>query len=300
MQATEFIWQNGKLIPWDDAKIHVLSHGLHYGTGAFEGIRFYKTEKGPAIFRLDEHLARLFYSAKTIGMQLPYTEKQIKDATIEVVRTNKLDQGYIRPIAFYGYGKMGVGADGAPIEIIIACWPWGAYLPFDMVDIKTSKFTRIPPSATISAAKLTGNYLNGLFAILDIRGSHYHEALLLDTDGYIAEGPGENFFIVKNNVIYTPKLGSILAGITRATVMQLAERLGYKMVEANITLEEAYKADEAFFTGTAAEVTPIHSIDDKVIADGKIGPITQKIRETYLNVVNGRNKEYEDFLTYVA
>lgn len=299
MQTTEYIWLNGELIPWADAKIHVLSHGLHYGSGAFEGIRFYNTDKGPAIFRLDEHLKRLVFSASAIGMTLPFSQQQIKDATIDLVRSNKLDTGYIRPLAFYGYGKMGVGPVGAPVEIMIACWPWGAYLPYDMVDIKTSKFIRIPPRATIGEAKLTGSYLNGIFSILDIQGTKYHEALLLDHEGFIAEGPGENFFMVKNNIITTPKLGSILPGITRATIMMLAEKLGYKVIEANITLEEAYKADETFFTGTAAEVTPIHSIDDNVIADGKIGPVTAKIRETYLDIVNGRNKEFVNFLTYV-
>lgn len=299
MQKTDFIWHNGKMYPWDEAKIHVLTHSLHYGGAAFEGIRAYETEKGPAVFRLKEHLERLFYSCSVINLKLPYTLDELNDAVIETIKVNKLKQCYIRPLAFFGYGKMGVNPTGAPSELIIACWPWGAYLPYDMVDIQTSQFIRIPPNATIADAKLTGNYINCILAILKLQGTHYHEALFLDTNDHIAEGPGENFFIVKNNTIYTPTLGAILAGITRDTVKTIAHKLGIDFVEKDITLNDAYQADEAFFSGTAAEITPIRTIDDKVIGNGTVGSITQKIRETYLNMACGKNKEFEKFLTYV-
>lgn len=299
MREMNTIWHNGKLVPWHEARIHVLTHSLHYGGAAFEGIRAYLTENGTAIFRLDDHIKRLYYSASAINMTLPYSEDQVKNAILELVRSNKLEMGYIRPIAYYGYGKMGVSPIGAPVELSIVCWPWGTYLPYEMVDIQTSKYIRIPPQATNATAKLSGNYLNGILGILALQGTHFHEALFLDIDGYIAEGPGENFFIVKNNIIYTPKLGSILAGITRNTIMELAEKSGFTVIEKNIGLEEAYLADEAFFTGTAAEVTPIKSIDDRVIGDGKVGPITDKMRQSYFDIVYGRNKAFAHYLTYL-
>lgn len=299
MQKTDYIWHNGKIVAWDEAKIHVLTHSLHYGGAAFEGIRAYNTQKGPAIFRLKEHVERLLYTCSVIHLKLPYTETEIAEAIVQTVRLNKLQQCYIRPLAFFGYGKMGVNPTGAPPELTIACWPWGAYLPYDMVDIQTSDFIRIPPNATIADAKLTGNYINCILAILRLQGTRYHEALFLDTEGNIAEGPGENFFIVKNNTIYTPNLGAILAGITRDTVKVIAHQLGIEFVEKDITLDEAYKADEAFFSGTAAEITPIKSIDDKIIGKGIIGLVTQKVRQTYMDMVTGKNKEFEKFLTYV-
>jgi branched-chain amino acid aminotransferase len=296
---TDYIWHNGEFVRWEDAKVHVLTHSLHYGGAAFEGIRAYKTVQGTAIFRLKEHLQRLVYSTSVINMTLPYSEDELSAVIIELVQRNKLDHCYIRPIAYYGYGKMGVSPVGAPVEVSIACWPWGAYLPHDMVDIQTSKFIRIPPNATVADAKLTGNYLNGIFAILKLQGTHYHEALLLDINSYIAEGPGENFFIVKDNVIYTPKLGTILAGITRETVIELAKLHNFKVIEKDLRLEDAYKADEAFFTGTAAEVTPIKTIDDKVIGKGTIGPVTEKLRKDYLDIVNGKNKAFLKYLTFI-
>ena len=299
METTQTIWFNGKLIPWDDATTHVLSHTLHYGGGAFEGIRFYKTEQGTAIFKLPEHVDRLLYSANALRMGLPYTRDEIIEAIKTVVHTNHLEEGYDRPIAFYGYGKMGVSPVGAPVELVIACWPWGAYLPHDRVDIKTSRYIRIHPNSTIVDAKLCGHYLNGILASLDLQGTHYHEALFLDDKGYISEGVGENFFIVKEGVIYTPKPGTILAGITRATVITLAKKLSFQLVETDITLEQAYQADEAFFTGTAAEITPIRSIDDKVIGKDTIGPITSTIKETYLDLVRGKNPDFIDYLTFL-
>jgi len=299
MQTTEFIWQDGKLVPWADAKVHVLTHTLHYGGGAFEGIRFYKTDKGPAIFRLNAHVERLFYSASALKMAVPYTKEQVTEAIINVVRVNKLEEGYIRPLLFYGYGKMGVNPVGSPVEFTIACWPWGAYLPHESAKVKISRYIRIHPDSSIVDAKLCGHYLNGILASLELQGTDYDEALLLDAKGYISEGVGENFFIIKDNVIYTPHLGTILAGITRETIFKLAKRAGIKVVEADIKPAEAYAAGEAFFTGTAAEVTPIRSIDDKVLNGGAIGPVSALIKSTYANVVRGKDPEFLDYLTYV-
>lgn len=299
MQPTQTIWLNGKLIPWDQAKIHVLSHTLHYGSGAFEGIRFYKTERGPAIFRLNEHVDRFFYSAKTLNMALPYTKDEITAAILKVTKSNELEEGYIRPIAFYGYGKMGVNPMSCPLDVAIACWFWGAYLPHDSVDIKTSKYIRIHPDSTVVDAKITGHYINGVLATIELKGTHYHEALFLDDEGFISEGVGENFFMVKEGVIYTPKIGTILTGITRDTIIKLATKLGYKVMEANITLAEAYEADEAFFTGTAAEVTPIRSIDDKLLGDRPIGKNTAIIKEAYRKLVRGENPDFINYLTFL-
>lgn len=300
MQKTDVIWQNGEYVDWDDAQTHVLSHTLHYGGGAFEGIRAYQTDKGPAIFRLAEHIERFFYSMNVLGLKLPYTPQQIIDVCKDIVKRNRLEHGYIRPLAYFGYGGMAVNPKGAAIDIIIACWPWGAYLPHDMVDIKTSQYIRIHPQSTVADAKLCGHYLNSMLATLEVEGTKYHEALFLDLDGNIAEGSGENFFIVKGNDIYTPELGTVLAGITRGTLMELAQQHGYTVHETKITLEDAYAADEAFFTGTAAEVTPIKSIDDKVLGNGELGPVTEKLRSAYEDIVCGRDPNYEHYLTRVT
>lgn len=299
MQTTEWIWQNGNFVPWAEAKTHVLSHTLHYGGGAFEGIRYYKTAQGPAIFRLDEHIDRFIYSAKTLNMSLAYSKEEIIEAIKEVVRCNKLESGYIRPIAFYGYTKLGVNPIGNPVELVIATWPWGAYLPHECVDVKTSRYIRIHPDSTVVDAKLCGHYLNGILASLELQGTHYHEALLLDSKGYITEGVGENFFMIKNGAIYTPNLGGILSGITRDTVIKLARRMEIDVIEADISLDEAYTADEAFFTGTAAEVTAIRSINDKLLANGGLGGMTVSIKNAYMDLVHGKNDEYKDYLTFV-
>ncbi|CAM4464266.1 MAG: Branched-chain-amino-acid aminotransferase [Legionella sp.] len=300
MNTTEVIWQNGVFVPWTEAKTHVLSHTLHYGGGAFEGIRFYKTEQGPAIFRLEDHINRLFYSASALRMVLEYSKEEVIDAIKDVVAINKLDEGYIRPIAFYGYGKLGVNPIGNPVVLAIACWPWGAYLPHECVDIKTSCYIRIHPDSTIVDAKLCGHYVNSILASLELQGTHYHEALFLDSKGYITEGSGENFFMVKNSLIYTPKLGGILSGITRNTIMQLARNLGIEVIEENITVDEAYQADEAFFTGTAAEVTAIRSINDKHFGQEGIGPITKLIKAAYMELVRGKNSQFQSYLTYLT
>lgn len=299
MQTTETIWQNGKFVPWADAKIHVLSHTLHYGGGAFEGIRFYNTPKGPAIFRLQDHVERLFYSAATLKMKLAYSKEEIISAIKEVVRNNNIDEGYIRPIAFYGYGKMGVNPTGNPVEVIIACWPWGAYLPHDSIDVKISSYIRIHPDSTVVDAKLCGHYINGILAALELEGTHYHEALFLDSKGYITEGVGENFFLIKKGVIYTPKLGGILCGITRDTIIKLARNLGFNVIEQDLTLEDAYQADEAFFTGTAAEVTAIRSINDQKLAQADEGKITSTIKKAYMDLVHGKNSDSLHYLTYI-
>lgn len=299
MNKTDWIWIDGEIIPWDEAQVHVLTHTMHYGGGAFEGIRAYACSRGSAIFRLEDHIDRLLYSAKAIGMKPTFTREQVCDATVEVVRKNGLAACYIRPIYFYGYGKMGINPIGAPVRLAIACWPWGAYLPHDAVDIKTSSFIRIHPKSTFADAKISGHYVNSMLAVLEVAGTKYHEALLLDYRGFIAEGPGENAFFVFGNTIKTPTLHSILHGITRRTVIEIAHEHGFVVEEADLTVEDAQEADEAFFTGTAAEVTPIRSLDDKVFGDGKPGPVTRKIKEAYLAIVRGENPDYEKYLTIV-
>lgn len=300
METTEFIWCNGELIPWEAATTHVLSHTLHYGGGVFEGIRVYAAERGPAIFRLGEHLDRLFYSAGALHMASGFTAEQLTHATVELVRRNKLAKGYVRPLMYYGYGKMGVNPKGAPVQTIIACWPWGAYLPHEMIDVKVSKYIRIHPRSTVADAKICGHYVNSILAVLDLDGTKYHEALFLDFNGNVAEGPGENLFIVRNGQIQTPKLGTILAGITRRTIIEIARDKGLEVVERDLTLPEVLSAEEAFFTGTAAEVTPIRSIDDQPLGNGILGPVAKLIRDTYQDVVHGRVEKYQPYLTYCS
>lgn len=299
MEPTEYIWHNGKFVKWDDAKVHMLTHTLHYGAGAFEGIRFYKTDRGPAVFRLEEHMDRLEYSSKAIAIEPQYSVEELSKATVELISKNKIDQGYIRPLVFYGYGIMGLNPTAAPIETSIAVWPWGSYLPHEAIDVKISNYIRIHPKSTVSDAKICGHYVNSILAVVELRGTHYHEAMLLDSEGKIAEGPGENFFMIKDGKLLTPPLGSILVGVTRKTIMELAEAHGIEVLQQPITPQDAFAADEAFYTGTAAEVTPIRSIDDKVIGNGGVGPLTQKLKDAYLDVVYGRNAEYQHYLTYV-
>jgi len=300
MQTTETIWHNGVLKPWKKNTTHVLTHTLHYGGGAFEGVRFYKTGKGPAIFQLKTHTERLIYSSKVLGMELAYNLQELMDAQVEMVKANGLEAGYIRPLTFYGYKELGVSAKGNPVEIIIANWPWGKYLPHDMVDIKVSKYKRISPETTVIDAKICGHYIGGILSAIELDDTHYHEALFMDHDGNVAEGAGENFFIVKDKVIYTPSLGHILPGITRATIIEIAKYYGYKVLEQKITLEQAKAADEAFFTGTAVEVTPIRSINDRIIGEADVvGSVTSFIKNTYDDVVHGRNESFIKYLTFV-
>jgi branched-chain amino acid aminotransferase len=299
MDETEFIWMDGKLVPWKDAKVHVITHTLHYGGGVFEGIRCYETDKGPAVFRLKEHVDRLYYSANAFKMNVKYTKEEFTKAILETIKANKLKGGYIRPLIIFGYGKMGVNPGDVDVNCSIAVWPWGKYLAAEKVNVKTSKYIRIHPKSTVADAKICGHYANSILASIEIAEGGYTEALLLDYKGDVAEGPGENIFIVKDGKLITPPLGTILKGITRESIMQLAEDQGIEVEEKSIKLEDIYDADEAFFTGTAAEVTPINTLDDKDIGDGEPGPITIKLRKIFLDIVHGKNEKYKDWLTYV-
>ena len=298
MKETNYIWMDGKIIPWADAKIHVLTHSLHYGSAVFEGLRFYETEEGPAIFRLKEHTTRLFYSADTIKLRIPFSEDEINSAIIETVKVNEIKTGYIRPLAFFGYGKMGLRPTGSPVNLSIAVWPWDSYLGANPINVKISPYIRIHPQSTSMDAKITGNYVNSTFAGVDAISNGYEEALLLDFEGNVAEGPGENIFIVKNDIVYTPPKGKILAGITRDSIITIAEDFGYSVQEKVLKPEDVYDADEAFFTGTAAEVTAIASLDDHPMKF-PTGPITKKLSDTFLSIVKGLNEKYKNWLTIV-
>ncbi|MBI5414169.1 branched-chain amino acid transaminase [Candidatus Peregrinibacteria bacterium] len=299
MQKTPYIWMNGKMIPWDDAKIHVLTHALHYGSAVFEGIRFYETPNGPAIFRLEDHTKRLFYSATTLEMAVPFTEKEVNEATKKVVAQSGEKSGYIRPIIYYGYGKMGLYPVGAPVDVAVACWSWGKYLVDRPVHAKISKYIRIHPRSLISDAKVTGHYVNSILASLEAHGEEYDEAILLDFEGKVAEGPGENVFVVKNGALFTPPLGKILRGITRDSIFRIAKDLGISVTEKEMMPEELFTADELFFTGTAAEVSPIGTLDKKKIGNGEEGPVTKKIREKFMEAVRGKDEKYKEWLTFL-
>ncbi|RLK35614.1 branched-chain amino acid transaminase [Cupriavidus plantarum] len=297
------IWMDGKLIEWRDAKIHVLTHTLHYGMGVFEGVRAYKTPEGTAIFRLKEHTRRLFNSAKIFQMEMPFDQPTLEAAQREVVRANNLESCYIRPLVWIGSEKLGVSARGNTIHVAIAAWPWGAYLGEEGMErgirVKTSSFTRHHVNVSLVRAKASGYYINSILANQEATGLGYDEALLLDTDGYVSEGSGENVFIVRNGVIYTPDLASCLDGITRDATLTIARDLGIEVREKRITRDEMYCADEAFFTGTAAEVTPIRELDDRVIGEGRRGPLTQRIQEAFFAAVGGTDEKYKKWLTLV-
>ncbi len=299
MKEMDYIWHQGKLMPWQEAKIHVLTHSLHYGGGVFEGIRVYETDKGAAIFRLEDHIKRLYYSASQMAMSMSYSQQDIKNIILDLVAKNDMKEGYIRPLVYYGYGKMGLNPLTNPVELTVACWPWGKYLPSESIDVAISPYRRMHSKTTITDAKLSGNYVNSQLASLHLSGSHYHEALLLDTEGFIAEGPGENIFIIKDKTLLTPKLGNILPGITRDTIITLAKEQGYAVKELILTVDDIYEADEAFFTGTAAEVTAIHSLDDKSIGSQPIGPITSHLSELYQKLVHGRYPPLNHYLCYI-
>lgn len=299
MKKVSKIWMDGKLIPWDKAKIHVLTHTLHYGGGAFEGIRFYDTDKGPAIFRMKEHIDRLFYSADKLSMKIAYTKKQLTDATIKLVKETKLKSGYIRPLIYFGYGKMGLDPRGCPVNVLIAVWPWGAYLGEDPVNCKISSFIRIHPKSTYSEAKLCGHYVNSILSSLEIHSKGYDEAILMDYEGNLAEGPGENIFIVKNGILITPPRGSILAGITRNSLFTIAKHEKIKCIERKITKKQLLNADEAFYTGTAAEISAIATIDKKKIGNGKMGPLTKKFKDLFTDACHGKIPAYKKWLTVV-
>ncbi len=298
MEATKFIWFNGTLVPWADAKIHVLSHSLHYGTGAFEGIRMYETAKGPAIFHLKRHMERLEFSGAGLDMKLPYSVDQLCAAAVELVQANELKSCYIRPIIYYGFGEVRVLPTNCPVEVAMAAWPWGAYLGDEPARVIIVKTQRIHPETTVPGAKLTGNYINSMLSVREAVKKGYDEGMQLDAQGNIAEGSGENFFIVNGKTIATPALGSILPGITRWSVLTLAKDLGYTVEERAIKPEEAFASDECFFTGTAAEVTPIASIDDRPMRSAP-GPVTTHIRDEFLKTTRGENPKYLEWLTFV-
>ena len=297
------IWFDGKLVPWRDATVHVLTHTLHYGMGVFEGIRAYKTDKGTAVFRLKEHTRRLLGSAKILQMDLGYTEDQLNDAIVQIIRENKLQSAYIRPMSFYGSEGMGLHADNLKVHTIVAAWEWGAYLGAENMEkgirVKTSSYTRHHVNSVMCRAKANGPYVNSIMALKEASDCGYDEALLLDVDGFVAEGSGENFFLVRDGVIYTPDLTSVLAGITRDTVFKLAAEAGIEVREQRITRDQVYVADEAFFTGTAAEVTPIRELDGRTIGEGKRGPVTERLQKMYFDQVEGRRESHPEWLSYV-
>ncbi|MDR2710585.1 MAG: branched-chain amino acid transaminase [Burkholderiales bacterium] len=299
-----WIWKDGKMVPWREATTHVLTHTLHYGMGAFEGVRCYETAKGTAIFRLRDHTDRLFRSAHIFNMKLPFTKDEIDAAQLASIRDNKLKSGYIRVLAFYGSAAMGVAAKSNPVHMIVAAWLWGAYLGDDGMNkgirVKTSSFTRYPVNVHMAGAKACANYLNSILANQEVTADGYDEALLLDAAGFVAEGSGENIFIVNRGVLHTPDLSSgALNGITRDTVIQLARDLGIEVRERRITRDEVYCADEAFFTGTAAEITPIRELDHRQIGIGSRGPITEKLQARFFDIVQGRDPSKAAWLTYV-
>ena len=299
-----FIWYDGKLVPWRDATTHVLTHSLHYGLAVFEGVRAYKTVNGTAIFRLKEHTDRLFNSAHVYLMKIPFTRAELMDAQKQVVRANGLESCYLRPIAFYGSEKMGVSPRGASVHVAIAAWPWGAYLGEEGltkgIRVKTSSFARHHVNVSMCRAKYSGTYANSILANMEATDDGYDEALLLDVDGFVAEGAGENLFMVKNGKLYEPELTSALIGITRDTIINLAADIGLTVESRRLTRDDLYLADEAFFTGTAAEVTPIREVDNRQIGSGTRGPITTKLQKAFFDLVDGKHKRAKDWLTPVG
>jgi len=297
------IWYDGELVPWRNATTHVLTHSLHYGLAVFEGVRAYNTDLGTAIFRLEDHTRRLFNSAHIYQMALPYDQAAINAAQLEVVRANKLESCYIRPLAFYGSEKMGVSPKGATVHVAIAAWPWGAYLGEAALEqgirVKISSYARQHVNVTMPRAKLASTYANSILANTEALDHGYDEAILLDTEGFVAEGSGENIFIVKDGVLCEPEIASALTGITRSTIHALAADLGIPLQTKRLTRDDLYIADEAFFSGTAAEVTPIREIDRRVIGKGRRGPVTEKLQQAFFDVVNGRNAKYHHWLSKV-
>ncbi|MGH7771653.1 MAG: branched-chain amino acid transaminase [Candidatus Binatia bacterium] len=298
------IWLDGEMVRWEEAKVHVLTHGLHYGTGYFEGIRCYALEDGrSAVFRLDEHIRRFFDSGHILGFPLPYTVEQIKLATLDIIRVNGLKECYIRPLAFVGSGEMGLYAPDNPIHVAIAAWPWGAYLGEEGIKngirAKVSSYTRHHVNVMMTKSKVSGNYINSVLAKNEVKKAGYDEAIMLDTEGYVAEASGENIFIIRQQRVKTTPLTSILPGITRDSVLTIARDKEYEVQEERFTRDELYTADEAFFTGTAAEVTPIREVDNRKIGPGCPGPVTLELQQTFFNVIKGKDKKYKGWLTYI-
>ncbi len=297
------IWNDGELVPWREATVHVLTHTLHYGLGVFEGLRAYKTANGAAIFRLHDHTKRFLESAHILRMDIPFDIDTLNEAQCAVFKGNGLESGYIRPIAFYGSEGMGLRADNLSTHVMIAAWDWGAYLGADGIKngivVRTSSFSRLHVNVSMCRAKACGHYINSILALREALETGADEALLLDTEGYVMEGSGENVFVVRNGVVSTPDLTSALEGITRRTVIELLNDMGYEVCERRITRDEIYIADEAFFSGTAAEVTPIRELDQRQIGSGRPGPVTQELQKQYFDVVEGRSNKYQHWLTYV-
>jgi branched-chain amino acid aminotransferase len=301
MRETEKIWMNGGFVDWADARIHVASHGLHYGTGVFEGIRCYETARGPAVFRLTEHLKRLHNSAKLLSMEIPYSVEELRAASMELIGVNGLPECYLRPMAFYGYGELGVATKGNPVDVVIISWPWGTYLGEDGlkhgIRCKVSSWKRVGPNTIPHASKATGIYLNSVLAVTEANQAGYDEAILLTDDGFVADGSGENVFVVRDGTIATPPLStSILPGITRNAVIQIAQDLGYTVEEANLIRSDLYLADEIFMCGTAAEVTPVRAVDEHAIVAP--GPVTLEIQTAYLDTVRGKSERWAHWLEY--
>ena len=303
MKETAFIWMDGKLVPWKEATVHVLTHTLHYGLGVFEGIRCYKGASGTAIFRLQDHVERLLGSAHIVQIKIPFSQKEIEQAVVETVRVNRLEEGYIRPIAFIGYGEMGLYVKENPIHLSIAAWPWGTYLGDEGIRrgirVCVSSFARHHVNISMTRAKVTGYYVNSQLAKREAKEDGYDEAVLLDTDGFVAEGPGENIFIVRKGILKTTPLTSILDGISRDTILQLAAERKIPTLQERFTRDDLYLADEAFFTGTAAEVTPIREVDGRTIGKGEPGPITKELQNAFFDVVRGKDKSRLRWLTSV-
>ncbi len=298
------IWMDGKWVEWREAKVHVLTHTLHYGAGVFEGLRAYHAEQGTAIFKLQEHTDRLYRSAHILNMGIPFSKEEINQAHREAVSKNNLDSAYIRSMCFYGSEGMGLRADNLKVHVMIAAWEWGAYLGDDSMEkgirIRTSSYTRNHVNSTMCKAKANGNYINSILALQEALSTGYDEALLLDHEGFVAEGSGENIFIIRNGKIYTPETTSALEGITRDTLMTIAQENGFEVIEKRISRDEVYVAEEAFFTGSAAEVTPIREYDERMIGDGKRGPITKKLQSLYFDYVHGRKDDHKEWLSYTA
>jgi branched-chain amino acid aminotransferase len=297
------IWFDGEFVPWRDARVHVLTHTLHYGMGVFEGVRAYRTDQGAAIFRLEAHTRRLFDSARIMGMTIPWDAETLNEAQRAVVRDNGLESAYIRPMCFLGSEGMGLRADNLRVHCIIAAWHWGAYLGDDSIErgirVRTSSYSRHHVNVSMCRAKANGHYINSMLALAEATADGYDEALLLDVDGFVTEGSGENLFVVRDGTLYTPELTSALNGITRDTILHFAQEIGVPVVEKRITRDEVYIADEAFFTGTAAEVTPIREVDRRPIGAGRRGPVTERLQQMYFDQVHGRRSQYPDWLTSV-
>jgi branched-chain amino acid aminotransferase len=303
IQKSNKIWMDGKLVKWSDANVHILTHTLHYGLGAFEGIRCYKTLKGPAIFRLKEHVQRLFNSCRILQVAPPYSPDEINSAVKEAVKINNLEECYIRPIVYLGYGSMGIYPKDNPVKVAIAVWPWGAYLGEQGIKngirAKISSFSRHHVNVSMTKSKTCGDYVNSLLAKREAVSCGYEEALLLDTNGYVAEGSGQNIFTVRDGILKTPPIATVLEGITRNSIMEIAKNENLQTGEANITRDELYIADEAFLTGTASEITPIREVDGRIIGKGKPGPMTKKLQKIFFDIVSGRKKHYQSWLTYI-